>query len=515
MKILHYNLYNDGNIGMCNAMMSIENALIIALLTNRDKIVFYSNEKLYNTNSNKTIFDLFDISFNHEIVYSNEIDKSIKEIPYEFSDICFYSKDEPSKEFLNNRTNTVDLSTYIDVNEIRTLNNMTLGWYSYLFYLKENRKYIIEYIRDSFKPKKRYLDLCNNYVYSIKKEYGSFESIHIRRGDYLNVPNTKNKEVDLVKLSESLLSEIDRSSLLLLHTDEEDDSYFNSLKLNFNSLWNIDLELNKYELDKSEKGLVSLLIASHSNNFIGTLYSSFTGFIQRYRMYNSFKEEFKYLYSQIDGVDLIDFKLKEESTGSNTWNRILLPDGYKGMSFWFREWPESYPVIDINQNINIIPSFLTDSECKYIISKSDESEYYKNENRNRTIINIFDDVIIKDIFIRACNKNNFNFNNVEPVLQIFKQFEGGETFSHVDSIHKDKQGNRIASVLFYLNEDFDGSYIDFPYAGIRIKPKKGMMISYPLLNEFKEQDKLWTHSASIITRGVKYMCYFSMKEYSF
>ena len=48
--ILHYNLYQDGNIGMSNLMTSVENALVIAYLTKRNKIIFYGNKYLYNSN---------------------------------------------------------------------------------------------------------------------------------------------------------------------------------------------------------------------------------------------------------------------------------------------------------------------------------------------------------------------------------------------------------------------------------------------------------------------------------
>jgi hypothetical protein len=66
--------------------------------------------------------------------------------------------------------------------------------------------------------------------------------------------------------------------------------------------------------------------------------------------------------------------------------------------------------------------------------------------------------------------------------------------------------------LFYLNEDFKGSKIEFPFLGVTWQPKKNTMLSYPLVNEFGEMNKLTSHSASIITEGTKYMCYFDIKE---
>jgi len=53
MKILHYDIYQAQAVGMSNVVMSVENALIIAFLTKRDKIVFYGNNNLFLSNSKK------------------------------------------------------------------------------------------------------------------------------------------------------------------------------------------------------------------------------------------------------------------------------------------------------------------------------------------------------------------------------------------------------------------------------------------------------------------------------
>ena len=519
MKVLHYNLYNDSNVGMCNVMMSVENALIIAYLTKRDKIIFYGKEKLYNSTTDKKIFDLFDINFTHEIVDSNTINKEILSLPCDFYNTCFYHNEEPSKDFVNNRINVINLANYDEIDEFRTLNNSTLGFYSYLFYLGSHRNEILEFVKNTFIVKSYYNNIVQQYLNGISVNYNTFQSLHFRRGDYLYTENSKNNIITIDETLPIINEYFSKDKLVIIHSDEEDNLYFDKIKEQYPNFWFIDQDLKNTNLDIVEQGLISLLIASHSSKFIGTLFSTFTSYIQRYRKYNNLKEEFVFLYSQRDDLQLEKGKFKESSFGEHTWNRVTIPDSLKQINFWFREWQECYKEqqSDIMQSISVHPNFLTKEECNYVIAKAQElkPEFYERENRNRLTIHVNNDTVIKSIIERACTRLGYNYNHVEPSMQIFTQYEGGQTFSHTDSLYEDYQGKRISSILFYLNQDFDGSYIDFPYIGTRIKPQTGMMFAYPLVNEYNEQDKLWTHSATLITRGTKYMMYFSLKQKPF
>lgn len=497
MKTLHYHLYEEGKIGMCNMLMSVENALLLAKLTDRDKIIFYLKYPLYN--SKKTIFDLYDIDFNYEINYGT-VPNCIK-LEHDFHNACIYLE-EPNKGFLNDRTKLIDINKYINIEEYSTLNSNTLSFYSYLFYLNSNRKELQDWLKNALKPKEVYLQAAKDIVEQLKNIYGEYNSIHVRRGDYLNTSNL-NKNIECKDLDISF----DNNKLLVVHSDEFSD-YFSCLKEKYSNIWFIDSAL-QYE-DNAEKGLISLLVASYSSDFIGTMLSTYTAYIQRYRMYNGLKEEFKYLYSQSHNIKLINNKFKENSFGTNTWNRIDLHE-LKPICFWFREWQESYYKNSLKQELKIVPNFIKQQEIDFILSQLNDTEYFARENRNRTVLNT-QEGILKDLIQRACIHLNLNYNNVEHGLQVFKQYKGGETFLHTDSIYEDAKGKRVTSVLFYLNDDFTGSYIDFPYLGVRISPSKGTMINYPLINEWNEQDILWSHSASVITKGYKVMAYFSVKE---
>ena len=521
MKTLHFNLYNNGNIGMCNLLMSVESAIAIATLTKRDKIIFYGKERLFNSNNGKNLFDLYDIGFSHEFANSNNVNDKIMSLPCNFHNTCFYYKERPSNDFINKRIHVVNLADYEDFSDFRTLDNQTLAFYSYLFYFGSQRDKVIKSIKELVKPKQFYSDVAMTYVNAIiESGRNGFNSLHVRRGDYL-LTNNKNKEITGAILAESIKGQFKSEDLVIIHSDEKDLSYFDEVKAMLPNVWFIDSSIRTSypTLDVSEIGLISLLIASNSKDFIGTLFSTYTSYIQRYRMYNGHDERFKFAYSQNDNLKLVDNKMKSGSFGENTWNRCGLPEDLRAISFWIREWEEAYPVSrgTAQQSIRLFPNFLTKEECDYFISKMEikEGEFYSNENRNRATFPVDNDNVLRGIVQKACAALGYDYNNIENGFQLFKQYEGGQTYSHTDSVHEDYQGKRIASILFYLNEDFDGSYIDFAYLGVRVKPKAGTMIAYPLLNEYNEQDKLWTHSASLITKGTKYMCYFSLKEKPF
>jgi predicted 2-oxoglutarate/Fe(II)-dependent dioxygenase YbiX len=57
--------------------------------------------------------------------------------------------------------------------------------------------------------------------------------------------------------------------------------------------------------------------------------------------------------------------------------------------------------------------------------------------------------------------------------------------------------NRDISVLFYLNDDYEGGELEFTKLGLTIKPKKGMMIAFPSYFEF-------SHRVHPVLSGTRY-----------
>lgn len=345
---LHYNLYNDGNIGICNLLSSVENAIIIAALTGK-KIKFYGKECIDKHcaepgHPNLKIYDLYNIHFPYEIVDNNLIDPNIPAIPFSTFESCvFYFKEPPSKDFLNGRPVTFDISSLSNYKNVRTKNNKTLGFYSYLFYFNDPfKKNIDTAIKNAIKPKQKYIDLCNS-VLDVNNIL-NFNCIHIRRGSFCYNKNNDDypcysADVWLNKLEKNFCKE----KTLLIATDEIDKNYFKPILSTFKNVIFINDLLKNKNLCNVEKGVTTLLIAGKSENFIGTFESTFTAYIQRYRIYNGFKESYRFLFSKDTKNELNeDCTFVYNNTGKYMWNKInSITKCHSINSFhWKRDWIE-------------------------------------------------------------------------------------------------------------------------------------------------------------------------------
>lgn len=348
-KYLHYNLYCNGNVGVCNLITSVENAIIIAALTN-SKIKFYGRECIDRHSNdphhpNLKIFNLFDINVDYEIINSNNVDSNIPCIPYNTTEQCvYYFEDKPTQEFLNGRTNTFDLSNLLFHSDIRTKDHHTLGFYSYLFYLNDKRKQqIINLIKKAITPKQKYIDICNSVLST--NNITNFNCIHLRRGDFCYHKNTNEYPCFNVELwFDKLTKNYNKNETLLIATDHNDKEFFKLITDYYEKVYFINDLLDSYPICDVEKGLVTMLIAAKSSQFIGTFQSTFTGIIQRYRMYNGFQETFRYLFSNNTGEEIDNkFHFVYNNPGKYTWNRINnITKNHSARSFhWKREWYES------------------------------------------------------------------------------------------------------------------------------------------------------------------------------
>jgi predicted 2-oxoglutarate/Fe(II)-dependent dioxygenase YbiX len=120
--------------------------------------------------------------------------------------------------------------------------------------------------------------------------------------------------------------------------------------------------------------------------------------------------------------------------------------------------------------------------------------------RNVSILNItdsfdkYDDtlsVINECLYDYLCQKTYNNFVglplefNVE-VLQYLKYKPGGHYVPHVDKFYgcAGTQGDRVFTALLYLNDDYAGGSLKFPYFKTQLKPKKGSILIFPSTWEY-------------------------------
>jgi hypothetical protein len=77
---------------------------------------------------------------------------------------------------------------------------------------------------------------------------------------------------------------------------------------------------------------------------------------------------------------------------------------------------------------------------------------------------------------------------------LLKYKEGQSYGLHYDGVTSLK---RAVSAIVYLNDDYEGGYLEFPNFDVRIKPEKGMLILFP-------SNFAYAHIASPVIRGEKY-----------
>lgn len=321
-KYLHYEPWCYGGGGFSNTLMSIQLGMIIASLTERGLIVYQKN-KLHHQRGEFRIQDLIDFQ---DVTFINEpMNADCDFLPCE-QFICYYFENAPNKEFLLNRS-AVNLSDYLEYNELKNSAHGSLSYFSFKFYL-ENKDRIFKNLYKSFSFKNKYTDIAEEII----SKFAPVNSMHIRRGDFLH-QQPKNVIHSFEDNLELIFYNFAYDPIFVL-TNEQDKSFFKKIP---NELFFVDQILEKYNLDPIEIGVISILLGSKIENFIGNAGSTFTGIIHQMRkMNNPIGESFKYLHDQYDlcNIDGSNFY----SQGQYTWNKLKRSD-YNDC-LWQKEWPE-------------------------------------------------------------------------------------------------------------------------------------------------------------------------------
>ena len=178
-----------------------------------------------------------------------------------------------------------------------------------------------------------------------------------------------------------------------------------------------------------------------------------------------------------------------------------------------------------NYDIQEIPHFLTDEECNKIIELtnnklfpsriySDKNDVYSNDSRksNQTWL---DDShpAIKQISNRVRQYTKTDNKYQEP-LQVVNYPVGGFFRPHYDACEGNKEfcermdgkyGPRLFTVLFYLNDNFEGGETVFPKINKVVKPEKGKAVIFRNVNDDGIIIKQALHGGEPIKSGEKWI----------
>jgi len=169
----------------------------------------------------------------------------------------------------------------------------------------------------------------------------------------------------------------------------------------------------------------------------------------------------------------------------------------------------------------VYPNFITEEEANHILAMAEYN--YKDSTvigtksdgirKSQTYWLTKHDDIAKKIISRVCKIDGNNTDQCEDI-QIVKYEPNGYYKQHHDSCCDDtkdcqefiKDGQRISTMVIYLNDEFEGGATQFPNLNKDFKPKKYSGILFYPMN--KKRDKCHNnslHAGMPITSGQKYI----------
>jgi hypothetical protein len=327
--------------GLINQVMSIELAVGIKHVTGSDMTIYnilngkdktapiYSASRDHNKRNNlldnSKGFIISDVlnwkdKDSYTFLEQKECSTGPEYIPINNLMECYYDlkKEEYDLEFSEGRKQ-------IEFSENMHIRN-NLGWYSRFF---KNRTKEFDESISSVKFLPEYYELSEQ----IAKSLGTFNGIHLRLTDHVSqLVNTTQEMFD------SGISKLKDSNKIVVCTDDPDTELLKNSDKEFIMLDQYILE-NFYKSfmdfeykDEVSFGILNNLVMHYSKNFVGTIGSTYTGYIHRGMNQRSDIEW--------NWFDYISEPVYEQfRKGKYSWNGIDRLDPYNKQ--WYREWEES------------------------------------------------------------------------------------------------------------------------------------------------------------------------------
>ena len=177
----------------------------------------------------------------------------------------------------------------------------------------------------------------------------------------------------------------------------------------------------------------------------------------------------------------------------------------------------------------VYPNFITEDDAKHILKTAEYN--YKNsvvvgiENpegirKSQTYWLNKDDKVAKKIIQKVCELDGHSIEQSEDI-QVVKYEPNGYYNEHHDSCCDDddkckefvKDGNRVLTMVIYLNDDFEGGATRFPKLDKNFKPKKySGILFYPMNKDGDKCHENSLHAGMPITKGEKYIANVWIRE---
>lgn len=177
----------------------------------------------------------------------------------------------------------------------------------------------------------------------------------------------------------------------------------------------------------------------------------------------------------------------------------------------------------------VYQNVVTPAEADYIIKTSEQSfsestivgGFNTKVRKSKTTWLYNTDPKIASIISRICRLGDVEYENAEA-LQVVKYEPGGYYNEHHDACCDNdpkctefvqKSGQRMLTMLIYLNDDFTGGETEFPKLNLKIKaPKYGGIMFRPLEKNSNRCHPYALHKGTPINSGIKYVCNVWVRE---
>ncbi len=387
MKYLYYRTYCSGLTGLSNALMSTELAVLLAGLTERvlvldgnvsptANLVAYGKRISNRHHSRPT--DLIEMPVPWLVAEQIDVDqcgRSLELTDWSLASSVFYfpaGLDIDTDDFRRFAQGRRGAFTYggayrevpvlrlsggppVDARELRLHN---LGFYAPFLYVDTPTRARVHALLRGMRPQRHFLELADLACARL----GAFNAVHVRRGDFKQTygrTTLLRRPEEAVAVLEQSFARRDR---LLILTDERDDPFIAGIVDAFPDAIFIDHfildELGSEFRDLPHHDAIALaflsqLVAARARDFVGTMTSTFTSLIQRWRGNAGRDERFKFLWNELPSPDAVlergrtaindalpmrpDGTMIEQFEGPYSWNRF----DPRLNSAWMREWPES------------------------------------------------------------------------------------------------------------------------------------------------------------------------------
>ena len=182
------------------------------------------------------------------------------------------------------------------ISDTRIADKLLVHFYAFLFFEDWHQDlWTKRFVRDHLRYRDeiqcaaaRVVDAVRQKARENGNRNGEFDSFHVRRGDFGDV--CEESIIGAKEMFDNTFDVLTENAIIFIATDEMNTTYFDPFRKRYNIHFLDDFQHLISDLHSTRYGMIDQLVASKGRTFIGTFYSTFSGYINRLRGYYSQKD---------------------------------------------------------------------------------------------------------------------------------------------------------------------------------------------------------------------------------